>query len=133
MRLQKLFPLLLVFVTIATIGAQDTNEGGPDFGLGITIGAQSFPNPEYDGSNEETITFQSLGLTPDLAIGKFGLGLDLTLNYRFTGGDGSEFEVRSEDWVPDDETNFLELYLPKIRYARWGLKGDPLYVLLGSV
>ncbi|MFW6288543.1 MAG: hypothetical protein ACOC2Q_02050 [Spirochaetota bacterium] len=133
MRLRKIFPLLLVFIPIATVGAQDTGEGGPDFGLGITIGAQSFPNPDYDGSNEETITYQSLGLTPDLAIGKFGLGLDLTLNYRFTGGDGSEFEVRNEDWVPDDETTFLELYLPKIRYARWALKGDPLYVLFGSV
>ncbi|MFP4375646.1 MAG: hypothetical protein ACLFP4_01270 [Spirochaetales bacterium] len=107
----------------------------PEFGLGITLGAQSFPNPDYTpgGDQPKVITYQSLGLTPDLAIGKLGVGLDLTVNYRFTAGDGNEFEVRAEDWVPDSERNFLEVYLPKIRYIRWGLKGDPLYALFGSI
>lgn len=134
--------LLLAFVALLGAVAQDqegdepqSERTGPDFGLGITIGAQSFSNPDYDGTDatDKTITYQSVGLTPDIGIGKFGLGLDLTLNYRFDAGDGTEFEVRAADWVPDDDTTFLELYLPKLRYVRWAQKGDPLYVLLGQV
>ncbi|MFW5742516.1 MAG: hypothetical protein ACOCW3_00065 [Spirochaetota bacterium] len=134
--------VLLTFVALLGAFAQDLEgdepqgEGvGPDVGLGITIGAQSFPNPDYDGTEatDKTITYQSVGLTPDIGIGKFGLGLDLTLNYRFDAEDDTGFEVRAADWVPDDETSFLELYLPKLRYVRWAQKGDPLYVLLGQV
>jgi hypothetical protein len=140
MKLRMHILILLGCFAVLAAGAQDQEntsaEGSDaDFGLGITIGAQSFPNPAYDGSGDDaTITYQSVGLTPDLAIGKFGLGLDLTLNYRFNAGTGSdEFEVRREDWVPTEDTTFLEIYLPKLRYVRWGVKGDPLFVLLGSV
>lgn len=115
--------------------ADSTAGTGPDFGLGLTLGAQSFPNPDFvPGESEpELLTYQSLGLSSDIGIGKFGLGLDLTVNYRFTAGDGNDFEIRPQDWVPDANRNFLEVYLPKIRYARWATKGEPLYVLLGSV
>lgn len=113
---------------------------GPAFGLGINLGVQTFANPSYDPSqpvsatNEPTIAYQSLGLKPDFSIGKLGVGLDLTLNYRFTGGpNGDQFAIRSEDWIPDQNTSFLELYLPKIRYLSWAQKGDPLYVKLGSI
>jgi hypothetical protein len=140
---------LFVLVAPATLVAQETTTNdeatsvdgeqtpglSPQFGLGITLGAQSFPNPDYipGGDQPEVITYQSLGLTPDVAFGKLGVGLDLTVNYRFTAGSGNEFEVRAEDWVPDSERNFLEVYLPKIRYIRWGMKGDPLYVHFGSI
>ena len=42
--------------------------------------------------------------------------------------------VRKEDWVPDTVTfqNVLALYLAKISYVRWGQKGDPLFLKLGS-
>ena len=131
--LRAILALLFLIGLMHPVLAQD--DAGPDFGLGLTLGAQSFPNPDYDGTGDipETITWQSLGLTPDLALGPFGIGLDVTLNYTFTGGDGSEFQVREEDWIPDDNTTFLELYLPKLRYVRWGVKGEPLFVLLGSV
>ena len=133
MKLRKV-TLCTLFICALTIAAA-AEDGGFDFGLGITLGAQSFPNPAFTGSTDEpeSITYQSVGLTPDLAIGNFGLGLDLTLNYRFTGGDGNSFEVRAQDWVPDANTTFLELYLPKLRYVRWGMKGDPLFVMLGSI
>lgn len=104
------------------------------FGLDLTIGVQTFPNPDYnpsDPSSPQTIGYQSLGLRPDLSFGKFGLGLNLTFNYRFD--QNGTFKVRNEDWVPDANTSFLELYLPKIRYIRWDHKGAPLYVLLGQV
>jgi len=96
--------------------------------MGLGLGVQSFENP--DGTVE---TWQMLGLKPDFSFGKLGVGLDLTVNYRFTGGDGNDFEVRKDDWVPTGDTNFFELYLPKIQYIRWGMKGDPLFVKLGSI
>ncbi len=135
MRLCTAGLLLLAFLAASAAGAQESPGTGPDFGLGITIGATSFPNPAYpaDPDADRTITYQTLGLTPEFALGKFGMGLDLTLNYTFTGGDGSEFELRREDWIPPEGMTILELYLPKIRYLRWAQKGDPLYVLLGSV
>ncbi len=135
MRLRIAGLLLSLLLAAATVAAQESPAAGPDFGLGITIGATSFPNPSYpdDPDAERTLTYQSLGLTPDIGIGKFGMGFDLTLNYRFTGGDGSEFEIRREDWIPPEGMTILELYLPKIRYLRWAQKGDPLYILLGSV
>ena len=136
MRLHRTAVLVLLLTCTAFVFAQDEGGGSDvDFGLGIAIGAQSFPNPDYTGTGTEpsTITYQSVSMTPDLALGKFGIGLDVTLNYRFTAGDGSEFEVRREDWIPDENTSFLELYLPKLQYVRWGLKGDPLFVKLGSI
>lgn len=101
--------------------------GGPAFGFDLVIGANTFEDD--DGTTD---AYQLLGLRPDLSIGRFGIGLDLSINYRFTGGDGDDFEVREEDWVPSDEVGFVELYLPKIRYVRYGQKGDPLFARLGS-
>ena len=131
MRPHRLAVLLIILFCSAFLFAQD-GDGGlkPDFGLGIAIGAQSFPNADNTG----VITYQSVSMTPDLSLGKFGIGLDVTLNYRFdAGAGGDQFEVRPEDWVPDESNSFLEIYLPKLRYVRWGVKGDPLFVLLGMV
>ncbi|WP_041397130.1 hypothetical protein [Spirochaeta africana] len=109
-----------------------------DFGLAAGIGVQTFPNPDYDGENgPATFTYQSLRLSPDISIGKLGVGLDLTLNYTFTGDHNTSdgFTVRQEDWVPDADEGrgVLSLYLPKIRYIRWGTVGDPLYASLGTI
>jgi hypothetical protein len=101
-----------------------------DLGLSLTLGVTSFE----DDDSGTVSTYQLLALRPEIVLGKFGLGLDLPVNYRFTGGDDrDEFEVREKDWVPDDDTSFLELYLPKFRYIRYGQKGDDLYALLGGV
>lgn len=128
---------ILLFVGFAAT-AQESDGGGsgeaggaPDFGMGVGIGVQSFTNPE----SGQTETYQSLSLAPDLAIGQLGVGLDVTLNYRFTGGEaGNQFQVREEDWNPEAaNSSFVELYLPKIQYIRWAQKGDPLFVLLGGI
>ncbi len=131
-----LVPLALLLLTPSLSGqeseeAREAPDQGPDlsFGLDLGIGVQSFEDPETG----EIDTYQSLSLLPDLGIGPFGLGVDLTLNYRFTGGDDNDqFEVREEDWVPTGEITILELYLPKFRYIRYGTKGDPLFALFGS-
>lgn len=127
MKTKKATVLLLLGAVLAAgpLAAQE----GAQFGLGLTFGAATFEDPETG----ELDSYQALGLQPDISIGKFGLAFDLTVNYRFTGGsDEDEFEIREEDWVPDDDTNFLELYLPKFRYVRWGNKGDELYARFGS-
>lgn len=103
---------------------------GTGFGMGITFGVSSFEDDET-GAVE---TYQLLALRPEFVLGPFGLGLDLPLNYRFTGGEtGDQFEVRREDWVPDEDTSFLELYLPKFRYIRYGRKGDDVYARFGGI
>jgi hypothetical protein len=94
-------------------------EGGLDFGLSIGIGAETF-----DG-----VTYQTLKLSPDIAIGKFGIGLEFVLHYLFA----PDFQVREEDWVPTGDENFLDVYLPIFKYVRYGFKGDPLYAKFGSI
>ncbi len=129
--------LIVFFIMVAPLqfgAAQDVAPGEEpspqwDLGTDLAFGVVSF----VDDETGETLTYQQIGLRPEIVIGRFGLGLDLTLNYRFTGGDGSEFEVREEDWVPSGEINFLELYLPKINYIRYGRKGEPFYTQFGSL
>ncbi len=105
---------------------------GASFGLDLGIGVETF-NEEIDGVITP-ISWQTVSFAPELIFGKFGIGLDLTLHFRFTGGENSdEFEFRSTDWVPESGRDILPLYLPKFQYVRWGLKGDPIYIKLGSI
>lgn len=93
------------------------------FKMALGIGIQNFSGPVEPG------TFSSIGLAPDISFGKFGIGLDLTINYNTNNG---SLYIRRADWVVDSFQNFLEVYLPKIAYIRWGVKGDPLFLELGS-
>ena len=131
MRYNKFVCLLMLFglASCGILFAQE--ESNMDFGLDIGIGAETFN--EIDET--EPITYQSLSLNPDFAIGPFGVGMDITVHYRFNGGEtGNEFEIRVEDWIPTaGVTTVLDLYLPLLRYVRWGLRGEPLYIKLGSI
>lgn len=116
-------------------GAEDA-AGGLGFGFDLGIGVQTFEGP--DGEPE---TYQQLSLRPDIGFGKFGIGLNVQMHYRFVAGeDGTELELRREDWVPTDEAldegafgAVMGLYLPKIAYVRWAQKGDPLFIKFGSI
>jgi hypothetical protein len=99
------------------------------FSMGLGIGVQTF------NGNDEPGTWQSLSLTPDLSFGKLGIGLNVTINYNFSGGSGSSLLIRRADWWPSGTPTLQSvaaIYLPKIAYVRWGLKGDPLFLKLGS-
>jgi hypothetical protein len=127
------FGVLIIGLFTLPVFSQEES-AKPDLGLGmdLSLGTSTFTNPTT-GDQEN---WQTLGLKPDLAIGKFGIGLDITLNYRFTGTDGEPgFEIRKEDWVPSEEagTTFLDLYLPLFNYIRWSTKGDSLYAKIGSI
>jgi hypothetical protein len=82
---------------------QQTLEGG----LGVTV---------IDGN-----VFYLFTMTPEFAFGKFGLGIDLNLRFNTKG------QIRTGDYVHFGD--FLRI----IRYARWGLKGDPFHIRVGAL
>ena len=129
----KLLILSIAMCLTVSPAFTQEEESAPEFGLDLGLGAATYNELSDDRLTTEQVTYQSLSLSPDFAIGPFGIGVAITLNYRFTGGDGSEFELRSADWIPSEEVSFLELYLPLFRYIRWGQRGEPLYIKLGSI
>jgi hypothetical protein len=58
---------------------------------------------------------------PEIAFGNFGVGLDLNLDINKNGN------IRKEDF------NTMSDYLSIIRYIRYGLKHDPVYIKLGAL
>jgi len=104
-----------------------TEESEPEFGMNIGLGVE----------NIDDITYNTLSLTPDIAMGKIGVGLDITLNYQLNtspGGD-PQLDIREEDWIADGGNfqDWLQLYLSKIIYLRYGVKGNPLYLKFGAI
>jgi hypothetical protein len=65
--------------------------------------------------------FYSFQVRPELSLGNFGVGLDLQLDFDSNG------KLRKQDF------NSVGDYLRIIRYARYGVKNDPLYVKLGAL
>ncbi len=112
-----------------TAAVDEENGLSPSFSMEIEIGAETFNND--DGTQT---TYQSLGIHPDIAFGKFGIGLGIVFHYRFVDDEGeSTFDFREEDWDPSGDRSFLDIYLPIFRYIRYGQKGDSLYAKIGSI
>jgi hypothetical protein len=104
------------------------------FGFTIDLGVDSLPVP--GGAPGENETYQRFGFKPELNLGPFGLGLDLTLRAQINIVGDNPFEVYLPDWVPDYMGNgktILDVYLPKILFVRYGQRGGPLYAKLGSI
>jgi hypothetical protein len=104
--------------------AQETEEQGekPKFGfnMNFAIGLSSY---EYKGKQ---YAFQKFGIFPEFSYGKWGLGLDLTVEL-----DG-DFHLRDLDGNgPDRWTTFWD-YVTRIYYLRYGFKGDPIYGRIGA-
>ncbi len=125
MAMVLLLPLLL--------SAQDKeadDSGGFGFAMGLGIGTTSIDDPQTG----EPTAWNNLSLRPELSIGKFGMGLAVDINFAFTNGKGeSGFRIRKEDWIPGEQYNFWELYLPIFRYIRYGYKGEPFFAKIGAV
>jgi len=128
--MRKLMVLLAAICMISTLAfAQDA--GGLDFSAGISLGTDVLLDAE--GNTE---TWNNLGFQPDLALGPFGIGLDLTVHFKLMPEPDTALEVFPGDWLPDWEgsgKSFLDLYLPKFMYVRYGLRGEPLFVKFGSI
>lgn len=95
--------ILFLMIAAAPLMAQEDTKAASAVGanLGMTI---------VDGE-----AFYLLNLTPDIAIGKFGVGLDA--NIRFN----------SQGKVNTDDITIAKV----IRYLRYGSKGDDLYGRVG--
>lgn len=106
--------------------AEEGDDSGFNFEMVMELGAETFIE------NDKPVSYQMLSLNPDFAFGKIGIGLAFTFHFRFDDGNGN-FDFREEDWIPDSERSFLDIYLPIFRYIRYGHKGDPLYGKIGSI
>lgn len=106
--------------------SEDGADSSFNFQMDIEIGAESI------NEGDAEVSYQMLSFNPDFAFGKFGIGLDFTLHYRFDDGNGN-FDFRDEDWTTSKDRSFWDIYLPIFRYVRYGRKGDSLYGKIGSI
>lgn len=126
-RLTAFVFMAAAFWTAGGLWADDQPAAGPPLSFGMTA---ALGTETIKGDN-----FQSLGLLPDFGVGPLGVGIDLTIHFKFYDHPGGTFGFypRAEDWY-DSSLNFqqnLDKYLSRILYLRWGHKGDPLYAQLG--
>ncbi|MDX9898942.1 MAG: hypothetical protein RBT62_08480 [Spirochaetia bacterium] len=125
--------LIVAIVTLCIVTSVSFAEDSSSFGFqaGISLGTDVLI-----GMDGEPETWNSLGFQPDLSFGKIGLGFDFTLRFKLMPTVDQAIAIFPGDWVPDYEESgksFFDLYLPKIMYVRYGHRGDPLYVKLGSI
>jgi hypothetical protein len=114
--------LLIPLLSLAAVG-QDTFDPAfdpPPMGVGTPTGGVRW-NGAIGMAIIDGKPYQQFSLRPDIPLGKFGIGLDLTIYFDENGN------IRKEDW--DEPLDFVE----KIYYARYGLPGDPFYVRVGAL
>ncbi len=108
--MKKLLILLLLLIS-TNMQAQFENvmeNGGViDGGFGISKIGDDF--------------YYTFRFRPEIAIGNFGAGLDLNLEFDTNGN------LRTENFLTTSD------YLSIIRYLRWGRKHDPVYVRVGAL
>jgi hypothetical protein len=128
--------MILAATSAGAVFAQDTKEAPNNpfsFKGGIDLGSDVLPTGPA-GANE---AWTRLGFQPDIGFGKFGVGIDLSARFKLYPTPEKAVELYPGDWVPDYKGNgksVLDIYLPKIMYFRYGLKGeDPLFAKLGSI
>ncbi len=112
--MKSLITILLALLLIVPLNAQSPfpNAVDPNYfngGLGMTW---------IDGRPYTTVS-----LTPEFTFGKFGLGLRLELLF----DNQDNFKFRTTGW--EDASAIAR----SIRYARYGQKGNPVYIRLGSL
>ncbi len=120
--------VVLLFALQLPLYSQDETASASevDFGFGLGIGAVSLDGTVYN----------TIKLNPELSFGKFGIALDVDFRFTFSGDDGdTTFKVYEPDWYLSDGNflDYLNLYLSKFDYIRWGESGDDLYAQLGSI
>lgn len=112
--MKKYFLLFFTLIFFTNSYSQIYNFKYPDPGNGSLRGGMGLQ--WIDGELNYTFHF-----TPEFAFDKFGIGLDLQLNFNRQG------KLRTKDF------NEFSDYLRVIRYLRYGEKGDPAYIKLGAL
>lgn len=114
-------------VDSSALAEEAAKEASKNFGFGLGLGATAFDDGVY----------QTIKIAPELAFGEFGIALNIDFNFQIapSSDPDKKFKVRAEDWyVPGGNfRDHLELYFSKFKYVRWGQKGKPLYIKLGSL
>ncbi|AEJ19636.1 hypothetical protein [Gracilinema caldarium] len=129
--------IFIISCTFIHFGATEENNNQNPFGFKfeLGLGTETLPiDPKAPLESTNLATYQKLSLKPDISFGKIGVGLDVTVHFNIKPGqDGSDIEVYEPDWIPEKaDKTFLELYLPKFAYIRYGQKGDALFAKFGS-
>jgi len=108
---------LLLMLFIGSAGAQLYDGGMGYMGTegGMLMGG-------FGVSVIDDETYYTINFRPELAFGKFGIGLNINLLYNSETG-----HIRSKDW--DSSYDYFRL----IRYVRWGRKRDPVYARVGTL
>lgn len=126
-RCARPFAAAILFICLLSPMAAQTEDfmapAGDPFGMGMFFGAVTLEGTVYN----------SIQLMPEWEFGKFALALNI--DFRFTLQD-NQFKVYEEDWYfPEGGTfsQYLNLYLSKFEYIRYGTSVDPLYVHLGAL
>jgi hypothetical protein len=91
----------------STAAMMGTSGGSIPVGFGATF---------IDGE-----TFYLISISPEVAFGQLGVGLDLNLRFTTKG------KLRAGDYNKFDD------YLRIVRYVRWAQKGDPFYTRVGQL
>ncbi len=120
--------LAIMLVSLPIFALQGIN---PSFSLAANLGTDLLPDPS-DSTKFES--WSKVGLQPEFNIGKFGIGLDLLLRFRLGTGSNAKLEIYEPDWIPQQDQNIFDVYLPKILYIRYGQQWeDPFYIKMGSI
>lgn len=113
---RRMLPLLIIMLATAGAVFSQTNF----YGTTLTNEGLFMGGVGYSVIGGET--YVTVHLRPELAIGKFGIGLDVPLRYNTTTG-----HIRTEDWNEDYD------YLRIFRYVRYGHKREPFYARVGAL
>ena len=128
---KRFFVVLVAISILIPVSFAEDDDGGFNFQAGIALGTDVLLD-----SAGTAVSWNSIAFQPDISIGPFGIGLDLTVHFHMMPDVSTALEIYPGDWIPDYDgsgRNFFDLYLGKLMYVRYGLRGDPLHVKLGSI
>ena len=94
-----------------TSSSGSSSSSSSPFSFGATVGA----------ANINGVTYTQIILNPDLNFGKFGIGLDVNLEF------DQEGKIRAGEW------DSWQAVVNKIRYIRFGNKGEKFFFKVGNL
>ena len=116
-----------------TAAPAETPKNKLAFAGGINLGSDVL----LSGALNTPETWTRFGFQPDFSFGKIGIGFDLTFHFMLYKTQDTAFTLYPGDWIPNYNgigKTVFDVYLPKIMYVRYGLKGeDPFFAKLGSI
>lgn len=136
--------MMISLCSVSAVFADESTEQGekPKFGfnMNFAIGLSSYVNKV-----KEHEAFMMFGIFPEFTYGKWGLGLDLTVeldaDFELRDLDDRRFQIPNDDTSPKikntnnkgpDRWSTIWDYITRIHYLRYGYKGDPLYGRIGA-